>query len=538
MRLSILSYKIYSNSAKMKKSLIWLLTIVMAITFGALLYFQIMYLENMVKMRDEQFSEGVMRSLNSTSEFMEKQETLHFLEEDVNIIESSLYSDYDDDDAEIDTTTNNIEYSVQHRDGSVTQYTLSSKVDDSNKNNSPIGYSSGNQGISARYRNMQEVIRSQYLYQKGLITEVILSILRDSGTRPLMERADSTLIKNCLSNELANNGLNVPFVFALYNSRNNLLYSTEGYNETEDSHNNYMIPLFPNTDVNYRLSVQFPTKSNYIFSSVRFIIPTLAFTVILLIIFIYTVFLIFRQKKLSEMKTDFINNMTHELKTPISTISLAGQMLSDPSIRKSPASLAHLAEVITDESKRLRFQVEKVLQMSVFDNNTSSALKFVDLDANDVIESVANTFKIKVEKYGGTISTNIEARDAVVKVDEMQFTNVIFNLLDNAVKYMREDVEPNLSISTRDISGQRLEIRVSDNGIGIKKEDIKRIFDKFYRVSTGNRHDVKGFGLGLAYVKKMITLFGGTISVESELGKGSTFIITLPLTAGAEEDEE
>ena len=472
----------------------------MAITFGALLYFQIMYLENMVKMREEQFTEGVMRSLNSTSEFMEKQETLHFLEEDANIIESSLISDYGD-----------------------------TSFEDINPKSTSLGYSSGGQGVGARYRNMQEIIRTQYLYQKGLITEVILSILRDSGARPLMERADSTLIKNCLSTELANNGLKVPFVFGVYNTRNNLLYSTEGYEVSDNAQNNYSIQLFPNTDVNYRLSVQFPTKSNYIFSSVRFIIPTLAFTVILLIIFLYTVILIFRQKKLSEMKTDFINNMTHELKTPISTISLAGQMLSDPSIRKSPASLAHLSEVITDESKRLRFQVEKVLQMSVFDN-TGSALKFADIDANSIIESVANTFKIKVEKYGGSISTNIEAPEAEVKVDEMQFTNVIFNLLDNAVKYMREDEEPKLEISTRNISGNKLEIRVSDNGIGIKKDDLKRIFEKFYRVSTGNRHDVKGFGLGLAYVKKMITLFGGTITVESELGKGSTFIITLPLS--------
>ena len=192
--------------------------------------------------------------------------------------------------------------------------------------------------------------------------------------------------------------------------------------------------------------------------------------------------------------------------------------------------------MITDESKRLRFQVEKVLQMSVFDN-TGSALKFVDVDANSIIDSVANTFKIKVEKYGGTISTNIEAPEAEVKVDEMQFTNVIFNLLDNAVKYMKEDVEPQLEISTKNLSGNRLEIRVSDNGIGIKKDDLKRIFEKFYRVSTGNRHDVKGFGLGLAYVKKMITLFGGTISVESEFGKGTTFIIILPL-AGNNEDLE
>ncbi|MDE6297772.1 MAG: HAMP domain-containing histidine kinase, partial [Muribaculaceae bacterium] len=423
----------------MKKSLIWLLTIVMAITFGALLYFQIMYLENMVKMREEQFSEGVMRSLNSTSEFMEKQETRHFLEEDVNIIESNLYSDYDG--SPYSQETNNLEYSVQNQDGSVTQYTLLSKVDESKKGTPSLGYASNNQSVGARYRNMQEVIRSQYLYQKGLITEVILSILRDSSGRPITERADSTMIRNCLSTELANNGLNVPFVFGIYNSRNNLMYSTDGYVEDNTASDNYTIQLFPNTDATYKLSVQFPTKTNYIFSSVRFIIPTLAFTVILLIIFLYTVILIFRQKKLTEMKTDFINNMTHELKTPISTISLAGQMLSDPSIRKSPSSLAHLSEVITDESKRLRFQVEKVLQMSVFDN-TGSALKFVEVDANNIIESVANTFKIKVEKYGGSISTNIEAPDAEVRVDEMQFTNVIFNLLDNAVKYMREDMEP------------------------------------------------------------------------------------------------
>ncbi|MDE6804933.1 MAG: HAMP domain-containing histidine kinase, partial [Muribaculaceae bacterium] len=218
----------------------------------------------------------------------------------------------------------------------------------------------------------------------------------------------------------------------------------------------------------------------------------------------------------------------HELKTPISTISLAGQMLSDDSVRKSPTTLKHLSQVITDESKRLRFQVEKVLQMSVFDNQ-SSALKFTVLDANTVIQSVVHTFKIKVEKFGGTITTNLDARNAMVRVDEMHFTNVIFNLLDNAVKYMREETAPMLVISTSDTDNSKLEIRIRDNGIGIKKDDLKRIFDKFYRVSTGNRHDVKGFGLGLAYVKKMVVLFKGTIQVESELGKGSTFIIHLPL---------
>ena len=185
----------------------------------------------------------------------------------------------------------------------------------------------------------------------------------------------------------------------------------------------------------FYLIIEFPTKNSYIFSSVWFLIPTLSFTVILLIIFLYTIILAFRQKKLTEMKSDFINNMTHELKTPISTISLAGQMLSDDSVRKSPTSLKHLSQVITEESKRLRFQVDKVLQLSVFDN-TGGRLKFTIVNADSTISNVVNTFKIKVEKFGGALSCDLTADNPDVMVDEMQFTNVIFNLLDNAVKYI------------------------------------------------------------------------------------------------------
>lgn len=509
----------------MKKSLMWMLTAVMSITFLALLYFQIMYLENMVKMREEQFTEGVMRALSATSEFLERQETMYFLEQDVNIIESTLYNYSPSSETSAD-----LKYSIENQDGSVTNYTLRSTIDNSGVS-ANINFPSATQTIGARYGSMQEVIRSQYLYQKGLLNEVILSILRDSSTRPILERADSVTIKNCLTTELTNNGLTVPFTFAILTPRNEMVYSTDGYQN--GAKGEYNIQLFTNTDSNYILSVEFPTKNTYVFKSVRFIIPSLAFTVILLVIFIYTLILAFRQKNLAEMKTDFINNMTHELKTPISTISLAGQMLNEPSIRKSQSSLTHLSEVIVDESKRLRFQVEKVLQLSVLDK-TGNTLKFTEVNANSIIYNVINTFKLKVEKQGGTLEANLDAEDADVKVDEMQFTNVIFNLLDNALKYMKEDVEPELSISTRDISGTRLEIRVQDNGIGIKKEHAKHIFEKFYRVSTGNRHDVKGFGLGLAYVKKMIDAFGGTISVESELGKGSTFIIILPLLSNSQ----
>lgn len=510
----------------MKKSIIWLLTIVMSLTFGSLLYFQIMYLENMVKMREGQFSETVMRCLSATSSYLEKKETLHFLEEDIRIIESSLY------DGHHPSGNGNVRYTVENPDGTVTKYTLAAEVDGPRQDPAKITYPSPTGTIESRYRDMQEVIRSQYLYQQGLLNEVILSILRDSSSRPAFERADSTMIKSFLTSELESYGLNVPFVYAVTTPKDAIVFASEGYVDNPDA-GKYTQVLFPNTDSQLRLVVEFPTKNTYIFSSVRFIIPTLAFTLILLVIFLYTIILAFRQKKISEMKTDFVNNMTHELKTPISTISLAAQMLNDDSVRKSPTSLNHLSQVIMDESKRLRFQVEKVLQMSVLDNS-GSGLKFTDVNANSIIQNVVNTFKIKVEKYGGELTTELNAEDAEINVDEMHFTNIIYNLLDNAVKYMREEEEPHLTIRTRDIDNKLLEIRISDNGIGIKKEDLKKIFEKFYRVSTGNRHDVKGFGLGLAYVKKMVTIFKGSINVESELGKGSTFIITLPLISQEE----
>lgn len=489
----------------------------MALAFGSLLYFQILYLERMVSMRESQFSESVMRSLHATSNYLERQETLHFLEQDVNIIESSLYGS-DQNDYRFLSEGGDISLS----DGSgLNVFTAQENPATSSPYRSPT------EGIGSRYESMREIIRSQYLYQRGLLNEVILSILHDSSGRPLMERADSTVVRNCLTEELAGNGLTVPFDFSITDGGGKTIYSTTGFSAEKDNEI-YRQPLFPGGPVKYDLNVMFPTKGDYIFSSVRFIIPALAFTLILLIIFVVTVILIFRQKKLSEMKSDFINNMTHELKTPVSSISLVGQMLNDDAVKKSPAMLKHMGDILTDETKRLRMQVDKVLQMSLLDKG-DAALKFATVDANVIIANVVNTFNIKVEKYGGSIRSDLSAEDACITVDEMQFTNVIFNLLDNAVKYRREDVPLSLEITTRDVEDSKIEIIIRDNGIGIKRDDQKRIFDKFYRVPTDDRHDVKGFGLGLAYVKKMITLFGGEIHVESEPDQGSAFIIRLPL---------
>jgi signal transduction histidine kinase len=275
------------------------------------------------------------------------------------------------------------------------------------------------------------------------------------------------------------------------------------------------------------VSIHFPTLNKYVLEVANMIYLALLFTIFLFVVFLITVYLVVRQKKLSELKNDFINNMTHEFKTPISTISIAAQMLSDSKLQKSSDTYERLSGVIYGETKRLRYQVEKVLQMSLYDGG-NIALKLQPLDANDVIDSVVQTFKIKVVQNGGEIESKLEAQSSIVNVDEMHFTNIVFNLMDNAVKYKRDDEPLHLEVSTWNES-EYLYIQISDNGIGIQKEDLKRIFDKFYRVHTGNTHNVKGFGLGLAYVHKMIKLHRGTIKATSEFGKGTKFTITLPL---------
>lgn len=491
----------------------------MALTFAGLLYVQVMYMKNILRMRDDQFAEGVKRSLYAVTGNLEQDETQYFLEEDVAQIETSVLPRYSSSSGE----QGGIQYSFTTPEGKKGALTLQG---DLNALDPTITLTP-----RQRQRPTHEILQEQYLKQRTLMNEVILRMISQSSTRPIAERADSGKVATYLRMELANNGLDLPFEFAVVNRQCAAVYHSAGYMPEQVGNDNMFVQtLFPNDTRNlmYYLKVYFPTKRDYIMSSLNYIIPAFIMTFVLLVVFVITIYLIFRQKKLTDMKNDFINNMTHEFKTPISTISLAAQMLNDSSVRKSSNMLEHISNVINDETKRLRFQVEKVLQMSMFERQKAT-LKLQDVDANTIVENIIHTFKIKVEKYGGHIEAVLKAEQSIIHVDEMHFTNVIFNLLDNAVKYRREDESLKLSVTTRDVSGGRLEVTVADNGIGIRREDLKKIFEKFYRVPTGNLHDVKGFGLGLAYVNKMVRELGGQITVESELGQGTRFIITLPL---------
>ncbi len=347
--------------------------------------------------------------------------------------------------------------------------------------------------------------------------------------RPLAKRIDSVRLHNILTTAIAQNEINLNFKYAIKNStlgKEKVIFGDRDYNPRNKEEFSQL--LFQNdfngSEPNY-LYVYFPDRKAFLVRQTGLtIIPTIILTGLLIAIFGYALLVIFRQKKLSNIKNDFINNMTHELKTPISTISLASQMLQDGSIANTPSTIAHVSKVINQESKRLSFQVEKVLQMAVF-NEGRLKLKLREFDVNKMVETVTANFELRVNNKNGNLKTEILATNAFIKGDEVHITNVIFNLLDNAMKYSKE--VPEIKVTTENRKDKIL-ISVQDNGIGISREHQAQIFDRFYRVPTGNVHDVKGFGLGLSYVKKIVDLHNGTIKVESALNKGTKFKLYFP----------
>ncbi len=347
--------------------------------------------------------------------------------------------------------------------------------------------------------------------------------------RPILERLDSITLEKVLANEIAETGIKLEYKYAVTNANNGkekiILGNADYIPKRKDVFYTRLFPYdFYGSKPNY-LNVYFPKRSRYLLLATgNTIIPTIILTAFLIGIFVYTILIILRQKKLSNIKNDFINNMTHELKTPISTISLASQMLQDGTISNTPQTISHISGVINQESKRLSFQVEKVLQMAVF-NEGRLKLKFKEFDLNKLINNVINNFELRVKSKNGTLESSLMAENGIIKGDEVHITNVIFNLLDNAVKYSKEI--PEIKVTTENQKGEVI-VSVEDKGIGISKEHHTQIFDRFYRVPTGNVHNVKGFGLGLSYVKKIVDLHNAKIKVESAVDKGTKFSILFP----------
>ena len=504
--------------AAMKKSTIWLIAIVMGVTFLALLYLQSQYFEEVLSVRRGHFDESVKRSLYAASHAMELGETKKGLEEEIR--------------KELRPEERNALQAVEEA-----RAAEDSLLQNHDSLRLPLAMPKPGRRIPGKHFStkllvsaeeiMRDAVRDHYVYKRELLEQVVLSMLAEPGYKSLQERVDFRTLDRVIKTELRNNGINLDYHFSVTTMDGREIYRCSDYTAEPDDVF-YSQTLFPNDAAAQSgiIRIHFPEMRRYMWAGVMYMVPMLVLTFVLLLIFVFTIYTIFRQRRLTEIKNDFINNMTHEFKTPISSISLAAQMLADPSVKKSEAMYKHLSNIINDETKRLRFQVEKVLQISLFDKK-GGAFKRRELAVNQLTENVVDTFRLKVESSGGKIDAKLKAEHDIVFADEMHFTNVLFNLMDNSVKYKHPDRDLQLKVSTRNEHGKII-ITVADNGIGVKKENLKKIFDRFYRVSTGNVHDVKGFGLGLAYVKSVISNHKGTIHAESEYGKGTKFVITLP----------
>ena len=365
------------------------------------------------------------------------------------------------------------------------------------------------------------------LLNKSMIVEKIMGQMMENPLQ-IEERVLPNQLYQAIDYELKRRGLDLDFEFAIRKPDNSNFYKTPGFEKYTRSEV-FQWQLFPGDLIPKKnfLTLYFPKNRSFLFKSLGWMgISSTVLIFIILLIFTGTLYIIFKQKRLSEIKTDFVNNMTHELKTPISTISLASQMLTDKNIARDEKNIDHLSTVINEEGKRLGYQVEKVLQMAIFDKGEIK-MNITSADAHDLLRNVADNFSLQLQNKNGNLNIDLKANNSNIAVDEVHFMNVFSNLIDNAIKYCK--VEPEINISTQSEKSHLL-ISITDNGIGISKDNLSRIFTKFYRVSTGNVHNVKGFGLGLSYVKAILLAHNGSIDVESEPNKGSTFIVTLPIT--------
>lgn len=493
----------------MRKSYIWILILLMAFSFAGLLLLQVRYVNQSASIFSARFDDNVKRSLYQVIKTIDEMEVRDYLETFIN---------GKSDDAQRAKELLNSDESLFKHSYTVDQLTM---PDESVQIKSLSGK---NTSISKASESQNQQYRERFLRSKALFDEVTARLMNDASSKPIEKRVDFVLLDELLSKEFYNNGVELPFHYVVTDKSGKIIFSCHDDNMpvTRDFYRQQFFPN-ENSDKVYFLNVFFPTRSEYIVHSLKLLLPSIILTMLMFFTFMLTILYLLRQKRLTSVKNDFVNNMTHELKTPISSVSLAAQMLSDDAVNTNPKILAHISHVIIDETKRLSFLVDKVLQMSVFERGRAT-MNFQELDMHELLETVIGNFSLKVNNTNGKIISQLNAQNASAMVDEMHFTNVIYNLMDNALKYRKETLI--LTVSTWN-DKDKLFISIEDNGIGIKRENMKRIFDQFYRVPTGNVHNVKGFGLGLAYVSKIIKLHKGTIKVESEYGIGTKFIIEI-----------
>ncbi|MFB9057879.1 sensor histidine kinase [Mariniflexile ostreae] len=521
----------------MSKKIFVLLVILMSLSLIGIIFVQTYYINNAVKNSDERFNHNVKTALIYVSNRIEKDELTSYYQEFQNLVKDK--KDVDSvavSQLFIYQQNNNTKETLIYKNGVLEEnYKLSSSLFD-------IGLD------SVDFKNIMsssktEIYKNIEFSEKNIDQTPILNILNDGRLmeaqklsfeknfkallkiKPIHKRVSSEEIQFLLAQKLAESDIDIDFEFAIYSKDLATKVHSDGFDNDEST---FSVPMFydENNQSIYRLLVNFPKDKRFILSSIiGMIVLSIVFTSIIVIAYTSALYQLVKQRKIAEIKTDFINNMTHEFKTPIATINLALDAIRNPKVIDDKEKVLRYLSMIKDENKRMHAQVENVLRISKLEKNELNISKD-KVELHELIEEAIAHVELIIEDRQGAIKTFLNAERDTVLANDTHFTNVIVNVLDNAIKYSPN--APKIEVRTENI-GTEILLKIKDHGGGMSKAAQKRVFEKFYREHSGNIHNVKGHGLGLSYVKRIVEDHQGYITVESEIEKGSTFTIRLPL---------
>ena len=521
----------------MSRRLFVLLVVLMSLSLIGIIFVQGYWIKMAVEDKEEQFSNTISQVLQEVSTKIEEKEfreTYGYYLRLYDSLDLSQVSNFKEFMVIIPDDRNNETFIYRHGILEEDYQIPPSFIENSNDSLTVRNFTS---------RRTAEVVREEmgidgkvlspmeYIEKIGNLPRIeriaMEDIFRERGKRlPIHSRVKVKDIDLLLQQEMRNHGIDLDYEFGIYSRGLPTRVKTDGFKGLRSS--SYKTPVFRDSEgvSDYNLLIGFPKKKTFLISSILgMAMLSVVFTLIIIIAYSSALYQLIRQKQISEIKTDFINNMTHEFKTPIATINLALDAIKNPKTMEDPSKVKRYLQMIRDENKRMHAQVENVLRISKLEKNQLDISKD-KVDLHELIEEAVAHVELIVENRGGQIKLNLDADRKEILGNEFHLTNILVNVLDNANKYSPE--RPEIEVHTENVKNN-IVVRISDNGAGMSKAVLKRIFEKFYRESTGNIHNIKGHGLGLAYVKSIVDDHQGEVYAESEKDKGSTFFIKLPL---------
>ncbi|WP_296383995.1 HAMP domain-containing sensor histidine kinase [Winogradskyella sp.] len=522
----------------MGKKLFVLLVVLMSLSLIGIIFVQSFFINNSIENEEKNFTLSVKRALSFVSRDIEAMELRNYYvkiqpliaqgkEPDSTVIQQ-LYITTQDDVNDKTIIHRNTVLEERFKVPSLFFEIDADSITISNLTNERVTeiYSNTSLDGNLDIKPQQTLVEYSSLpeLRKQLYENTFKTLLKEKDI-PIYKRVTPLQVEAFLKRELKGEGVNLKFEFAIYDDDLATKVQTQNFEKSNAFHG---VPIFldNNNESSYNLWVDFPDRKKYLLSSILWmILLSILFTSVIIIAYSSAIYQLIKQRQISQIKTDFINNMTHEFKTPIATINLALDSIKNPKIINDQEKVKRYLGMIKEENKRMHAQVENVLRISKLEKNELNISK-ERLKLHDLVEDALTHVQLIVEDRQGFVNMHLDADKSSVLANETHFTNVIVNILDNAIKY--SDDAPKIDVYTENI-GNSIILKIADQGNGMPKQVAKRVFEKFYREHTGNVHNVKGHGLGLAYVKRIVDDHQGHISVESEKGEGSTFIIKLPL---------